>query len=58
MKVLVGFEELVHNITFVDILEKRAFFNHSVQVRVWGKKIKIKEENCQHIATAAVSISA
>lgn len=34
MKIFNGFEQLVHHITLMDILQKRAFLYHSVQVRI------------------------
>ena len=34
MEVFNGFEELVHHITFMDVLQEGAFLYHSMQVRI------------------------
>lgn len=50
MKIFVGFEELVHHIAFVDVLQQGTFLYHSVQVSICYEVAK-----CANIMTATVA---
>lgn len=46
MEIFGGSEELVHDVTLMNILQERAFLYHSVQVRIWDRE---EEEETAHL---------
>lgn len=55
MKVLDGFEELVHHITFVDVLQQGSFLYHCMQISILqSRKQKAKSDDNTVYCTIAV----